>query len=668
MATISKTLGGDRLGTGNRMKQQMHDFYRSNKNLSCTFGSTMAAGVLYPCYTNIALKGDTFDIDANAFVRTIPTIGPLYGSFKLQVDFFQVPIRLYMGILHNNTIDIARKMNQVYIPKVVLPAKVYRTELDNGFKDQVNTSALMRYLNISGVGKTTFESSQSSAYIYREFNALPMLAYYDIFKNYYANKQEENAYVITPDLKNRVLKMNFVQLLLNTSLVNTYTITGNDFTVDVNSNFDIIRISGNNLNPNLISLNVQTEKITFTGTLTELVQQGAIGYYRNPTKEQIEIYKPLSGNVSLTLIGESTYKSNSIKLQAFPLSNIDEMRKYLLTQWDLGTKVTLSQKNQNYYPYATNFNLVEGEPCIKYPLNGLCVKTYQSDLFNNWLDSEWVNEITTTSAIDVSNGSFTLDMLNFKKKLYDHLNRLAISGGTYDDWQEATYGDKVFGKSEKPIFCGGMSSEIEFDEVVSTAASGDDVLGTIGGRGTLNGKRGGNITIKVGEASIIMGIVSITPRIMYNQGNAWYNTELDTIDDLHKPIFDRIGFQDLMVEQMAWWDASVEQVKSGDPTIQGGAVSRHSAGKQPAWINYATDIDKVYGDFANDKGTNYMVLTRHYEQGERGVVNDITTYIDPQKFNYAFAYQELDAQNFWTFIRMKIHARRKMSNTQIPNV
>ena len=107
---IKKTLGGDRLGSGNRMKQEMHDFYRSNKNLSTSFYSTMTPGVLYPCYVSPALKADTFDIDLNAFARTIPTRGPLYGRYKLQIDFFQCPVRLYQAILHNNTTDIARKM------------------------------------------------------------------------------------------------------------------------------------------------------------------------------------------------------------------------------------------------------------------------------------------------------------------------------------------------------------------------------------------------------------------------------------------------------------------------------------------------------------------------------------------------------------------------------
>ena len=63
-----------------------------------------------------------------------------------------------------------------------------------------------------------------------------------------------------------------------------------------------------------------------------------------------------------------------------------------------------------------------------------------------------------------------------------------------------------------------------------------------------------------------------------------------------------------------------------------------------------------------------MVLTRNYGQDNMGNVADVTTYIDPQKFNYPFAFTKLEAQNFWTFIGMRIHARRKMSNTQIPNV
>lgn len=667
---ISKTLGGDRLGSGNRNKQKMRGFGRSNKNLSTTIGTTMAPGVLYPVYTNIALKGDTFDIDTNAFVRTIPTIGPVYGSFKLQVDFFQIPFRLYQAILHNNTTDIARKMNQVYLPKVQLSATINKDELneENGFETQIHETALMRYLNQSGVGGATIDmfGNKNSIDIYRNILAIPMLSYYDIFKNYYSNKQEENAYVITTD-NSTAIKLNTIGISDVLDESTTIPVINNSAKININNRvINKISFRGSNLKLKAIIISFFYQGKYYESNLQDISNIIKTHYdLVNPTEIVISFTNiPLDANNTIKIKAGALAQSE-IHLEPFPLSNIDQMRKELLTSWNLGEEFIITEDEHNYLPYGTNTEFsTDGTPKIKTPLNGLVVKTYQSDMFNNWLDTEWVNEITETSAIDVSNGSFTLDMLNFKKKLYDHLNRLAISGGTYDDWQEATYGDRVWGKSEKPIYCGGLSSEVVFDEVISSAATDGDPLGTLAGRGTLKSRKGGKITIKVGEASVIMAIASLTPRLMYSQGNAWYNTELVTMDDLHKPIFDRIGFQDLIVEQMAWWDAKPHY----DGQFDFNVYSRTSAGKQPAWLQYATDIDRVYGDFAKENGTNYMVLTRHYEQGLNGNVKDVTTYIDPSKYNYAFAYQNIDAQNFWTFIKMNIHARRKMSNTQIPNV
>ncbi len=668
---IKKTLGGDRLGSGKRMTEKMHNFGRSNKNLSNVFASTMAPGVLYPAYVNVGLKGDTFDIDVDSVVRTIPTQGPLYGSFKFQVDVFQIPFRLYQAILHNNTTDIARKMNQVYLPKVQLMAKVEQNEFLTKFKEQIHPSSLMRYLRMSGLGKPMISTGTAySGNIFRNTLAIPMLAYYDIFKNYYANKQEEKAYVIAPFENQSSVSMTEVEY--NDGEI-TKNISGNKDNTQL-QNLNNIYITGQNLNYEIIYIKFETLSSVLEGSIKKLLEDKKIAFnVLQGTKENgsaFEIKRTYNTDVDVSIY-VNDIKERGIRLQSFDLSNIDDMRKYLLTRWDLGEEVIISQANQNYYPYlAVTGQTEDARPNNIFPLNGLVVKTYQSDMFNNWLDTEWVNEITETSAIDTSNGSFTLDTLAFKKKLYDHLNRLAISGGTYDDWQEATYGDRVWGKSEKPIYCGGMSSEVTFDEVVSTAATETEPLGTIGGRGHLNTRKGGKITIKVGEASVIMAIASLTPRIFQTQGNAWFNTELVTMDDLHKPIFDRIGFQDLIVEQMAWWDTSILSSPIPQPgqTAAAGTIARNSAGKQPAWLQYATDVDHAFGDFANPDGTSFMILSRNYEQDTEGDVKDVTTYIDPRKFNYAFVYKELDAQNFWVFINFRIHARRKMSNTQIPTV
>ena len=74
---------------------------------------------------------------------------------------------------------------------------------------------------------------------------------------------------------------------------------------------------------------------------------------------------------------------------------------------------------------------------LKFTQQGLAVKTYQSDLFNNWLRTEWfegpdgINELTK---VDTSDGGFTIDALRLMNKVNNVLNRIAASGGTYQEW------------------------------------------------------------------------------------------------------------------------------------------------------------------------------------------------------------------------------------------
>ena len=77
----------------------------------------------------------------------------------------------------------------------------------------------------------------------------------------------------------------------------------------------------------------------------------------------------------------------------------------------------------------------------------------------------------------------------------------------------------------------------------------------------------------------------------------------------------------------------------------------------------------VYGTFADPDKAGYTVLLRNYEQDPATRrIKDLTTYIDPTKYNYAFASQDLEEQNFWVQIGMNIQARRKMSAKIIPNL
>ena len=137
-----------------------------------------------------------------------------------------------------------------------------------------------------------------------------------------------------------------------------------------------------------------------------------------------------------------------------------------------------------------------------------------------------------------------------------------------------------------------------------------------------------------------------------------------TIDDIHKPALDGIGYQDSVNTGRAWWDDTYLDAV--------GTLQKHAAGKTVAWIDYMTNVNKTYGNFASGMSEAFMVLNRNYQMkiGTNGntLIDDLTTYIDPIKYNYIFADTSIDAMNFWVQIKYDVTARRLMSAKQIPNL
>ena len=302
------------------------------------------------------------------------------------------------------------------------------------------------------------------------------------------------------------------------------------------------------------------------------------------------------------------------QLEEFPLDNIDTMRMNILADVASANAYIVDQDTDA--PYGLGLGKDGGDWANAYKKasqEGLGIKTYQSDLFNNWISTEWIdgdNGVNAVTAVDTSGGDFTIDALNLANKVYNMLNRIAISGGSYDDWLDAVYTHERSKSCESPVYHGSLIRELSFEEVVSNSATetaefGDQALGELAGRGRLTGKnKGGRVKVKVSEPSVIIGIVSITPRIDYSQGNKW-DTNLKTMNDFHKPALDEIGFQDLITDQMAWFDTQVNYQ---------GDIVYSTAGKQPAWINYMTNVNQCRGSFAEVDNSMFMTLNRKYEQ------------------------------------------------------
>lgn len=642
---IQKNIGKNTIGDNNKMSVSLHEYNMSTHDLSTIVRNTQSPGTLVPNLCLVGQKGDTFDIDIEANVLTHPTTGPLFGSFKLENHIYAAPVRLYNSWLHNNRTKIGLNMAKVKLPQiyVTLNNQYDTVTTEEEQWNQVNPSCLLAYLGIRGYANMVGTNAKKTSK-----NALAILTYYDIFKNYYANTQEENFYIIGNSEE--------ITVFINGTQVNPNVITSNEGRIN---NTGVIILSPKTIKQS--ELQIKVAKNTPAGQ-SEILTPEDIGVWEIDGEAiTIKTNKIPEGEYWYI---RSIQTINRTILESYPLENLDTIRdKILLTAGD--TVFDISNASMSVEPF-TNFAKRKAENNklnTSDPQYGLCLKTYNSDLYQNWINTEWiegVNGINEASAVDVSDGTLSMDALNLSQKVYNFLNRIAISGGTYRDWLETVYtGGNYMERCETPTFEGGVSQEIVFQEVVSNSASGDEPLGTLAGRGVTTGRqKGGHIRIKVTEPCYIMCICSITPRIDYGQGNTW-DTYLETMDDWHKPALDGIGYQDSLNGERAWW---------ADYFTSDLGLKRTSAGKTVAWINYMTNVNRVFGNFAPGMSESFMVLNRNYSISPNKQIEDLTTYIDPVKFNYIFADTNLDAMNFWVQTKFDIKIRRLISAKQIPNL
>lgn len=632
-------IGKNTLGGGEKMNVDLKNYGRSTHNLSYAWRSTMGVGTLVPFMKILALPGDDFNVQMESKVLTHPTVGPLFGSYKLQLDVFSCPIRLYQAKLHNNALKIGLDMSKVKLPKL----KFGVTK-----ETEFSSSSLLAYLGIRGIKNEDILK-----------NAVPELAYYDIFKCFYANKQEDKFYTIagkngTPEeiggasgtidncekqQMNPVLTNGVINLSMS-SRVTKEQILENLY-LQVKSDIGTVELILGKQNSDNISVSIDDDPDNPGKFVVDINWEGKIV---SPTTT----YTAMSG---AGVIVKAIYRPGDY-LDAWDLEQIDDMREWMLGK--VGDEEVIIDKT-NEIPLLRSIvqeSEIPGEYMAQNTMYGLCLKTHQSDIYNNWVNKEWIdgeNGISAVTAIDTSEGSFTIDTFNMKKKVYDMLNRIAVSGGTYKDWIEVTYTTDYYFRPETPVYEGGLSKEIEFGEVVSNSATQEEPLGTLAGRGYDSNRKGGQLQIKVSEPSYIIGIVSITPRVDYCQGNDW-DVDLDNMGELRVPQLDGIGYQDLMQKTMHW-----------------RAANDAAVGKQPAWINYMTNFNKTYGEFAAGKSESFMVLNRVYNMDASGdEIANTTTYINPKDYTYIFAENSVTNMDFWVQIGCDIESRRVGGAKQIP--
>ena len=689
------SIGKNTLGGGKKMTTRLNNYNRSTHDLSHICRTSASVGTLIPTLYHLVLPGDTFPIQTRCHTLTHPTIGPLFGSFKQQNDFFFCPIRLYNAMLHNNSLNIGLNMKQVKFPIFPISYSLYDKGKMEGSNDsllnEVNPSSLVAYTGVRAL--STLEPYGSTM---KTFNCIKLMMYYDIFKNYYANKQEENFYVISGNtyyLYNQIassIKEGSISLtianssnsqeswnIVATGVPNTKGDTGEYPKIKSNYQAWVLAINPYEQDKEIGQIEVKLkfntgwlvesggipgglETINIYGTINNLEENNILTNITKKVDNPVQGAEYYKINQTTFLPTEQTFKtyfyineptkavSVEARYNSYKLSTIDDMRENILTA---GRNQYISKEPfiiDIFKPVETKNGIA---PSCSQPLVGLALKTYQSDINTNWVNTEWIDGetgINAITAIDTSSGSFTLDTLNLAKKVYTMLNRIAVSDGSYNAWIQTVYTSGGLNHIETPLYLGGSSLEIEFQEVVNNSGTEEQPLGTLAGRGIATNHKGGNIVFKADEPGYIFCITSLTPRVDYFQGNEWDNYLL-TLDDLHKPQLDGIGFQDRLYRN----------INANTPY----AMSSKTIGKQPAWIEYMTNVNKTYGNFALIENEGWMCLNRIF-----GDIDTYTTYIFPHLYNNIFADTDITAQNFWIQIAFDCKPRRVMSAKVIPNI
>lgn len=509
--------------------------------------TSMAPGLGYPIYCREALPGDQIQLEFKHLMNTQAILNPLYGSYRLQICVFFAGTSLYIPRLWRNGFMTAESRG---ILDVSYP--IYNLAATNPIT-RVHESSLPAFLGF-GVGYGRFASGTPTKGGY--VNLIPYLMYYDIFRHYYANRQEDSYPVM----------------------------------------------------------------------VASWGDPGRVRYFSLAGLDNLYLNLPISGGS----MNSNGYISNTPIAQLF-------------TPQQAGSAVV--------------------SPAMIAPLGGLFQCCYMPDRMNVILSDSFFDKNVSTVVVSTAGDSFQVDQLVTAKKLWNARNKDVVTNGTFKDWIRVHFGVTPKIMDDMPTFCGAVSSDILFEDIRATTSakigSADQYLGDKGSSAIGYGDSR-RFNIVADRPGYVMAIATLVPRVDYYQFTERYALH-SKLSDSFMPEYNGIGYQDVLVGDLnsefpEGWDALQPYAAEDDPFA-------NSVGKQPAWIEYMTAVNKIRGSFCSTERS--WVLARDMRAGRNpdattspAINTTYTAYIDPADWNQPFADQSPTAQNFYAqfYIRDRVRS------------
>lgn len=173
---------------------------KMNVNLNHVSPTTLAPGNLVPISFTRVFNGDDLHFQPSAFVQAFPMNAPLVNGFKLCLEYFFIPDRLYNWDLLADNTGVTDQPDNVKFPLISSPTQWDTGEVDIDFtntssywNDPTRPSYIAQSIVAPGsladycgfpVGMLpTFAEGRNS------FSFLKMAGYLDVFYHYYLNQQ-----------------------------------------------------------------------------------------------------------------------------------------------------------------------------------------------------------------------------------------------------------------------------------------------------------------------------------------------------------------------------------------------------------------------------------------------------------------------------------------------
>lgn len=166
------------------------DVKKANWNCSYDLQTTASPGFVNVVHTDRILANTHIKMDINQASFANPTISPLYGRYRVKYLAFWAPDRLYIPPWRDG--DVMIDDNYPY-PVYSVPTDGAQTIYDDLTGNNTPYIAPTSLASDLGIYPAMFEAKVwNSNDEYPSSNALPLLAFWDIYRHYILNPQEYN--------------------------------------------------------------------------------------------------------------------------------------------------------------------------------------------------------------------------------------------------------------------------------------------------------------------------------------------------------------------------------------------------------------------------------------------------------------------------------------------